>query len=130
MHLTQPFLLFLLLTTHVPCGSFLQGLGATILRNTPANAVYLGTFEVLKGAAAQQLGCKVRTWAAYLGIKNAPEPCHRRAHTLELQHVLPQHMQGVLPAQAMHVPFEAHNLGRSELVALCCDAVLSPPEQC
>jgi hypothetical protein len=40
----------------------LQGLGATILRNTPANAVYLGTFEVLKGAAAQQLGCKVRGW--------------------------------------------------------------------
>jgi solute carrier family 25 carnitine/acylcarnitine transporter 20/29 len=38
----------------------LQGLGATILRNTPANAVYLGTFEVLKGQAAQQLGCKVR----------------------------------------------------------------------
>lgn len=35
-----------------------QGLGATILRNTPANAVYLGTFEVLKGAAAKQLGCK------------------------------------------------------------------------
>lgn len=36
-----------------------QGLGATILRNTPANAVYLGTFEVLKGQAAQRLGCKV-----------------------------------------------------------------------
>jgi len=35
-----------------------QGLGATILRNTPANAVYLGTFEVLKGQAAKQLGCK------------------------------------------------------------------------
>lgn len=36
-----------------------QGLGATILRNTPANAVYLGTFEVLKNSAAKQLGCKV-----------------------------------------------------------------------
>lgn len=36
-----------------------QGLGATLLRNTPANAVYLGTFEVLKGQAAQRLGCKV-----------------------------------------------------------------------
>eukprot|EP00878_Enallax_costatus_P010211 GHUV01010659.1.p1 GENE.GHUV01010659.1~~GHUV01010659.1.p1 ORF type:complete len:321 (+),score=67.66 GHUV01010659.1:426-1388(+) len=35
-----------------------QGLGPTILRNTPANAVYLGTFEVLKSAAAKQLGCK------------------------------------------------------------------------
>jgi hypothetical protein len=33
----------------------LQGLGATILRNTPANSVYLGTFEVLKRAAAQRL---------------------------------------------------------------------------
>eukprot|EP00879_Flechtneria_rotunda_P027784 GHRR01029781.1.p1 GENE.GHRR01029781.1~~GHRR01029781.1.p1 ORF type:complete len:291 (+),score=65.51 GHRR01029781.1:890-1762(+) len=35
-----------------------QGLSATILRNTPANAVYLGTFEVLKGVAARKLGCK------------------------------------------------------------------------
>ncbi|KAF6263946.1 mitochondrial carrier domain-containing protein [Scenedesmus sp. NREL 46B-D3] len=35
-----------------------QGLSATILRNTPANAVYLGSFEVLKGAAAKQLECK------------------------------------------------------------------------
>lgn len=34
-----------------------QGLGATILRNTPANAVYLGNFEVLKRAAANQLQC-------------------------------------------------------------------------
>ena len=33
-----------------------QGLGATILRNTPANAVYLGTFEVLKRAAAAHYG--------------------------------------------------------------------------
>jgi solute carrier family 25 carnitine/acylcarnitine transporter 20/29 len=33
-----------------------QGLGPTILRNTPANAVYLGTFEVLKRAAAERMG--------------------------------------------------------------------------
>ena len=33
-----------------------QGLGATLLRNTPANAVYLGTFEVLKRAAAERMG--------------------------------------------------------------------------
>lgn len=33
-----------------------QGLGATILRNTPANAVYLGTFEVLKRAASARMG--------------------------------------------------------------------------
>lgn len=44
----------------------LQGLGATILRNTPANAVYLGTFEVLKRAASQQLGvapAELPAWA-------------------------------------------------------------------
>ena len=33
-----------------------QGLGATILRNTPANSVYLGSFEVMKRAAAEKLG--------------------------------------------------------------------------
>jgi solute carrier family 25 carnitine/acylcarnitine transporter 20/29 len=33
-----------------------QGLGATILRNTPANAVYLGSFEVMKRAACERLG--------------------------------------------------------------------------
>lgn len=33
-----------------------QGLGPTILRNTPANAVYLGNFEVLKRTAASRLG--------------------------------------------------------------------------
>jgi solute carrier family 25 carnitine/acylcarnitine transporter 20/29 len=43
-----------------------QGLGATLLRNTPANAVYLGTFEVLKRSAAQQLGttpAQLPAWA-------------------------------------------------------------------
>lgn len=45
----------------------LQGLGATILRNTPANAVYLGTFEVLKSAAAKQLGCQVSNADAVRG---------------------------------------------------------------
>jgi solute carrier family 25 carnitine/acylcarnitine transporter 20/29 len=33
-----------------------QGLGATILRNTPANSVYLGSFEVMKRAACEKLG--------------------------------------------------------------------------
>lgn len=34
-----------------------QGLGATLLRNTPANGIYLGNFEVLKRAAAGHYGC-------------------------------------------------------------------------
>lgn len=33
-----------------------QGLGATLLRNTPANAVYLGSFEVMKREVAEQQG--------------------------------------------------------------------------
>lgn len=33
-----------------------QGLGATLLRNTPANAVYLGSFEVMKREVAQRQG--------------------------------------------------------------------------
>jgi len=33
-----------------------QGLGATILRNTPANSVYLGSLEVMKRAACEKLG--------------------------------------------------------------------------
>lgn len=34
-----------------------QGLGVTLVRNTPANAVYLGSFEVLKNRFAKQLEC-------------------------------------------------------------------------
>lgn len=34
-----------------------QGLGATIVRNTPANSVYLGSFEVLKQQFAKAYGC-------------------------------------------------------------------------
>ena len=34
-----------------------QGLSATLLRNAPANAVYLGSFEVLKQRAASYYGC-------------------------------------------------------------------------
>lgn len=50
-----------------------QGLGATILRNTPANAVYLGTFEVLKGQAAKRLGCKVTLKGAQRGFGGGGE---------------------------------------------------------
>ena len=35
-----------------------QGLGATIVRNTPANAIYLGSFEVMKKEAAGYYDCK------------------------------------------------------------------------
>ena len=35
-----------------------QGLGATLLRNAPANAVYLGSFEVMKDKMASYKGCK------------------------------------------------------------------------
>ena len=35
-----------------------QGLGPTLVRNAPANSVYLGSFEVLKGQMASYKGCK------------------------------------------------------------------------
>jgi len=35
-----------------------QGLGATLLRNIPANAVYFGSFECFKGMACEQYNCK------------------------------------------------------------------------
>lgn len=31
-----------------------QGLGATLVRNVPANSVYLGSFEVMKRAVAER----------------------------------------------------------------------------
>ncbi len=34
-----------------------QGLGVTLARNTPANAIYLGSFEALKDRAAARSGC-------------------------------------------------------------------------
>ncbi|EIE24179.1 mitochondrial carrier [Coccomyxa subellipsoidea C-169] len=39
-----------------PLGPF-QGLTATIVRNTPANSIYLGSFEVLKQQFAEAYGC-------------------------------------------------------------------------
>jgi len=37
-----------------------QGLGPTIVRNAPANAVYLGSFEVMKHKAAERYGCETK----------------------------------------------------------------------
>jgi hypothetical protein len=34
-----------------------QGLGATLVRNTPANAIYLGSFELIKRQAAERYHC-------------------------------------------------------------------------
>ncbi|KAI8469677.1 MAG: mitochondrial carrier domain-containing protein [Monoraphidium minutum] len=48
-----------------------QGLAATILRNTPANAIYLGTFEVLKRAAAQQLNTSPAELPAWVVLSSA-----------------------------------------------------------
>lgn len=36
-----------------------QGLGITIIRNVPANSVYLGSFEVMKRMAAEKYNCTV-----------------------------------------------------------------------
>lgn len=35
-----------------------QGLGPTLVRNAPANSIYLGSFEVMKGKMAEYKGCK------------------------------------------------------------------------
>ena len=35
-----------------------QGLGPTLVRNIPANSIYLGSFEVFKGKLASYKGCK------------------------------------------------------------------------
>jgi solute carrier family 25 carnitine/acylcarnitine transporter 20/29 len=45
-----------------------QGLGPTILRNTPANAVYLGSFEVMKKRLAEMKECQVSELSAPLVI--------------------------------------------------------------
>jgi solute carrier family 25 carnitine/acylcarnitine transporter 20/29 len=41
-----------------------QGLGPTILRNTPANAIYLGSFEVMKKKIAEMNNCEVKDLSA------------------------------------------------------------------
>ena len=35
-----------------------QGLSATLVRNAPANSIYLGSFEVMKEQMAQYKGCE------------------------------------------------------------------------
>lgn len=41
-----------------------QGLGPTIVRNAPANAIYLGSFEVIKRRAAEYYGCETKDLSA------------------------------------------------------------------
>ena len=45
-----------------------QGLGATVLRDTPAFGVYFGTFEVIKGKLAEHQGVRRED----LGAREAP----------------------------------------------------------
>lgn len=51
--------------------AILQGLGATILRNTPANSVYLGSFEVLKQEASRRLDLPVSKLPAWAVVGSA-----------------------------------------------------------
>jgi hypothetical protein len=41
-----------------------QGLSATLLRNAPANSIYLGSFEVMKQRAAEHYGCDTKDLSA------------------------------------------------------------------
>lgn len=48
-----------------------QGLGATLLRNIPANSLYLGSFEVMKMEAAKQRNCTVAELPAWFVLSAA-----------------------------------------------------------
>jgi len=48
-----------------------QGLSATVLRNVPANCVYLGTFEMLKQTAAERYACKPTELPAWVVLASA-----------------------------------------------------------
>ena len=47
------------------CAAPFQGLGATILRNTPANCIYLGSYEYMKAKRAESKGVKVADLAPW-----------------------------------------------------------------
>ena len=51
-----------------------QGLPVTILRNVPANSIYLGTFEVIKDQLAKSRGCTQAELPAWQVI-SAGERC-------------------------------------------------------
>jgi len=52
-------------------GTCLQGLGATLLRNTPANAIYLGNFEMLKAAYMRKNNCTAAEIPGYVVLGSA-----------------------------------------------------------
>ncbi|KAK9842554.1 hypothetical protein WJX81_005801 [Elliptochloris bilobata] len=48
-----------------------QGLGATLVRNTPANAIYLGSFEALKRRAAESYRCRPEDLPSWVVVSAA-----------------------------------------------------------
>lgn len=64
-----------------------QGLGPTLLRNIPANSIYLGSFEVMKIEAAKAHQCSVPELPAWVVLSAAgvppcpPHPPHHPTRT-------------------------------------------------
>ena len=50
-----------------------QGLSATLLRNTPANAIYLGNFEMLKAAYMRKHNCSAADIPGWVVLGSAGE---------------------------------------------------------
>lgn len=65
-----------------------QGLGPTLLRNIPANSIYLGSFEVMKIEAAKAYNCSVPELPAWVVLSSAGAPPN---HLLTLVLAFPAH---------------------------------------
>lgn len=79
-----------------------QGLGPTLLRNIPANSVYLGSFEVMKIEAAKSYKCSVPELPAWV-VLSAAGANARAARSSALLHL----HQRLFPAAACSEPFAA-----------------------